>query len=360
MEEARSVLDEDIDEVLSADLPWEELAGCRVLVTGAAGFLSSHMVATLLRLNDCGLSKPVSCVAVVRDARRTLPRLARYAGRPDLEIVEHDLASPMPPPVRDVHYVIHAASQASPRHYDVDPVGTLAPNTLGTHALLGLAHEQDARRFLFFSSGEVYGTVTQVPTPEDVYGPVDPMWHRNCYAEGKRAGEAMCAAWAHQRGIHAMVVRPFHTYGPGLDLNDGRVFADFVSDVVHGRDIVLRTTGEARRAFCYTADATAGFFTVLLQGERGVAYNVGNPDAEISIRDLADLIAGLFPDRGLKVRHEARPAHDGYAQSRITRNAPDISRARALGWEPRVDLATGFRRTITSFLTDSVEGKSTG
>jgi len=135
-----------------------------------------------------------------------------------------------------------------------------------------------------------------------------------------------------------------------MSLTDGRVFADFVADIVARRDIVLKSDGLAIRPFCYLADATIAFFTILLLGETGQAYNVGNPDAEISVGDLAELLVGLYPQRDLKVvRGQAAPVSSGYLQSPISRSKPDVARMAALGWRPITDLREGFRRTIQSF-----------
>ena len=244
------------------------------------------------------------------------------------------------------------ASQASPKYYGRDPVGTLSANALGTHRMLDLARRSGARGLLYFSTSEVYGQ----PDPakagaltETDYGFLDPALVRSCYGEGKRVGETLCVCWHHQFGVPARIVRPFHTYGPGMALDDGRVFADFVADVLAKRDIVLKSAGTARRAFCYLADATAGFFTVLLKGEPGQAYNVGNPAGERGIRELAELIAELFPELGLSVRLEAADRGQTYLASAVSRNAPDIAKVRALGWEPTVGPDEGFRRTIRSF-----------
>jgi nucleoside-diphosphate-sugar epimerase len=248
--------------------------------------------------------------------------------------------------------VVHAASQASPKYYGRDPVGTLAANALGTHQLLALARRCGARAFLYFSTSEVYGQADPAAAGalrETDYGYLDPAQVRACYPEGKRAGETLCVCWHHQYGVPAKIVRPFHTYGPGMALDDGRVFADFVADVLARRPIILKSDGTARRAFCYLADATAGFFTVLLKGAPGEAYNVGNPAGELSIRELADLVAGLFPELGLTVRVEAGDRGGAYLASPVTRNAPDIAKVRALGWAPAVGPADGFRRTVRSF-----------
>ncbi|MBV5329621.1 MAG: NAD-dependent epimerase/dehydratase family protein, partial [Chlorobium sp.] len=204
--------------------------------------------------------------------------------------------------------------------------------------------------FMYFSSGEVYGETQTIPTKESDYGYIDPTSVRSCYAESKRMGENMCVSWHAQYQIPTKIVRPFHTYGPGMRLDDGRVYADFVRDIIENKPIVVRSEGTASRAFCYLADATAGFFTVLLKGENGVPYNVGNSQAEISVMDLANLLVGLFPEKQLKVIKKHIQKTNEYLQSPISRNCPDISRINSLGWEPRTSLSNGFKRTIGSYL----------
>jgi len=172
---------------------------------------------------------------------------------------------------------------------------------------------------------------------------------RSCYAESKRAGETMCVCWQHQYGVPAKIVRPFHTYGPGMRPDDGRVFADFVSDVVNARDIQMKSDGAARRTYCYVADATSAFFAVLLNGQSGQAYNVGNPDAEVSVLELARILVGLDPKKGLRVVRRSRPPGDEYVPSAVQRVRPDISKVRALGWAPTTGIEEGFGRTIRSF-----------
>ncbi|MBI3891533.1 MAG: NAD-dependent epimerase/dehydratase family protein, partial [Candidatus Wallbacteria bacterium] len=246
------------------------------MVTGANGFLPAYMVETLLYLNETHAAG-IRVLALVRDTARAAARFAAYAGRDDLRFQTQDLGLPLPPAL-SADVIIHAASQASPKFYDPDPVGTLKPNVIGTANLLDLARDCSAGHFLFFSSGEVYGQPAEPAglIGETARGYVDPTAVRSCYAESKRMAETMCVAWHHQFGVPVRIVRPFHTYGPGMRLDDGRVFADFVADIVQGRDILLQSDGSALRAFCYLADATVGFFTVLLKGKVAEAYNIGN------------------------------------------------------------------------------------
>ncbi len=344
------VVEQDLRRIVSAPLDWTSLRGKTVLITGAAGFLPAYMAETLLFLNELDSTLGIRVVALVRDEASARARFAHYEGRADLSLLVQDVTAPLALTER-VDIVVHAASNASPRLYGSQPVETLLPNIVGTHHLLEYCRRAEVEKFMFFSSGEVYGEVgaAHIPTAETAYGLVDPAKLRSCYAESKRMGETMCVAWSHEYGVETRIVRPFHTYGPGMRLDDGRVFADFVSDIVASRDIVLRGDGTARRAFCYIADATEGFFTVLLKGDNALPYNVGNEDAEVSIGELADVLALTFSDRGIRVVSEARDTSGGYMESTISRNAPDTSRLRHLGWKPTTTIVDGFTRTVRSF-----------
>ncbi|MBI3331720.1 NAD-dependent epimerase/dehydratase family protein [Candidatus Peregrinibacteria bacterium] len=345
------VVEDDLRRIAGAPLPWSAFAGKTVLVSGAAGFLPAYMVETLLFLNETHLQKgPVKIIGLVRNQEGAQKRFAHYDGRPDLVLKEHDVCQPFQSD-EQIHFIIHAASHASPLHYRRDPVGTLGPNVLGTHHLLSLANAYHAERFLFFSSGDVYGHVSsaQIPTKETEYGPLDPLDVRSCYGESKRMGENMCVSWHHQHGIPVTIVRPSHTYGPGMRLDDGRVFADFVADVSAGRDIVMKSDGSARRTFCYLADAVEAFFTVLLQGKPGEAYNVSNEACERSILQLAEILASLFPEKGIRVIEQERTDADPYMPSPFPRTCLDTTKIRSLGWKPTTSVEEGFRRTILSF-----------
>ncbi len=349
-----SIVEQDLDAIFQADLPWEQFDGKTVLVTGANGFLPAYLVETLLFRNERLGRTATQVIGLVRNEEKARRRFAHYSDRSDLRFVAGDVSEPL---AYDgpAEVIIHAASQASPKFYGTDPVGTLSANVLGTHHLLQFAKAHGTERFLFFSSGEVYGQVNdqQIPTREEDYGLVDPTQVRSCYAESKRMGENLCVSWQHQYGVPAVIVRPFHTYGPGMALDDGRVFADFVADIVAGRDIVMKSDGRAERAFCYLADATQGFWTALLRGEPGQAYNIGNPSASVSILRLAETLAGLFPERGLRVVRQ-EPTVDIALPGAVQRSIPSIAKAEGLGWHPAVGLETGFRRTVSSYQKETL------
>lgn len=346
-----NVIRNDMEKIGAADLPWEQFHKKTVMVSGGAGFLAAYLVQALLTIDATHLLD-MRIVSVVRSMSGVQKRLGHLLTNPHLSIIEHDVVRPTPADFPLADFIVHAASQASPKYYGTDPIGTILANTAGTQYLLEHAVRSGAQRFLFFSSGEVYGVPLNIdlPVTEQDYGYLDPMQVRSCYAESKRMGETMCCAWALQHGLHVSIVRPFHTYGPGMALDDGRVFADFVADVVANSDIVLKSDGLAKRPFCYIADATLGFLTVLLRGEEKQAYNIANPEADISMIDLATMIAGLFPERGVGVRFDIPESGNAYLKSPIVRSCPSIAKARALGWEPKIGIEEGFRRTIQSYL----------
>jgi len=347
------IITEDLKRIVSAPLPWQELSGKTILVSGANGMLPAYMVETLLFLNETLFDHKVKVLAMVRNIVKAQHRFEYYRGRSDLHILVHDVCSQIVFG-HPIDIIIHAASQASPKYYGVDPVGTLTANVIGTFNMLELARRNNCQNFLFFSSGEVYGTANSagIPVREDIYGSVDPLDIRACYPESKRMGETMCASWLRQYGTATKIVRPFHTYGPGMRLDDGRVFADFVAAIVNNTDLKLNSSGEAKRVFCYISDATKAFFTVLLKGKNGEAYNVANPFAEISIASLADLLVSLFPAKKLAVLKQA--VHSDLA-SKTPQALPDISKITELGWRPETALAPGFKKTIMSFLTHNQE-----
>jgi nucleoside-diphosphate-sugar epimerase len=343
-----SIVEQDLEFIINHPLNWDVLEGKTVLITGANGFLPAYMVETLLFLNECRFSSPIKIIGLVRNIDKTKQRFKFYAKRKDLEFIQADINEPFKCKC-PINFIIHAASQASPKYFGIDPVGTLLPNTVGTNKLLQLAIRNPVEIFLYFSSGEVYGDTDQVPTSENGYGYLDTTNVRSCYGESKRMGETMCVSYHRQFNVPAKIVRPFHTYGPSMQLDDGRVYADFISDIVNDRDIIMKGNGNAMRAFCYIADAIIGFFTVLLKGENGEAYNVGNPDGELSIKELAHTLISLFPEKKLKVVEFHKPPDNNYLQSNNSRMCPDISKIKTLGWTPHYNVQEGFKRTIESY-----------
>jgi nucleoside-diphosphate-sugar epimerase len=345
---SNQVISEDIADIIDSDLNWESFRNKTVLVSGANGFLPAYMVYSMLSASRVK-NLNISVIALVRNKEKGENRFLDFLSNPNFNILIQDVCDPVSVS-GPVHYIIHAASQASPKFYGIDPVGTLKANVTGTLNLLQLASEKKVERFLYFSSSEVYGSLPpdKIPTKESDFGYIDPTNVRACYAESKRMGETICVSWMHQFKIPIVIVRPFHTYGPGMDLNDGRVYADFIANMVNAKDITMKSDGSAIRAFCYISDAVKAFFKVLLNGEPGQAYNVGNDECESSIIDLAEKLIALEPSKNLQVKRFEEQGSN-YMKSLVSRNAPDISKIKILNWIPTVDIEKGFSRTIKSY-----------
>lgn len=343
------IIREDLCNIIKNNLiPWDNLRNKTVLISGASGFVPAYIVETLLYLSEMRDLK-IKVLALVRNKEKAVNRFADYINRSELTLLVQDVCKPISIEGQ-VDFIIHAASQASPKFYLSDPVGTLAANVVGTQNLLEIARRKNTQGFIFLSSSEVYGKVSQdqIPISEDMFGSYDPLQDSACYGESKRMGETMCFSYMQQFEIPMKIVRLFHTYGPGMQLDDGRVFADFVCDIVNKRDIIVKSDGRAIRGFCYLADVAGGIFTVLLKGKVGEAYNIGS-DCAVSILELANILARLFPARNLRVKHQYRSLSDSYIESRISISIPNISKIKQLGWEPRYPIKVGFNRTVRSF-----------
>lgn len=342
------IIKEDIVEILSNFKQFDYFNNKTILISGAAGFLPAYLVETFLSLEPM---YNIKVIALVRTLEKAEYRFSHWLNDSRLKIIKHDICFPYETKEK-IDIIIHAASQASPKYYGIDPVGTLTPNVVGTINLLNLAKDHNVDSFLFFSSGEVYGEVSidDIPINENTFGYLNPTNVRACYGESKRMGENICVSFYSQFGVNAKIVRPFHTYGPGMLLNDGRVFADFVSNVINKENIVLKSDGSAIRAFCYITDATLGFLNILVNGNNGEAYNIGNPNETKSIYELALIISNIYPKLKINVVKELQELSDiNYLKSPIMQNSPNIEKIKKLGWYPRISTSEGFKRTIDSF-----------
>ena len=340
---------EDFNQIKNSSIDWNRFENKTILITGANGFLPAYMVETLLLLNNDILKySPCKVIALVRNEKHTKERFSNYLSDENLKIIVQDVANEINL-IEKIDYIVHAASPASPKYYNIDPVGVIMPNILGTKNTLELARKNDIDGYLYFSSGEVYGQLNDGEVVnEDKYGYLDPTSVRACYGESKRMGENLCVSYGHQYNIPIKIVRPFHTYGPGMKLDDGRVFADFVKNIVNNEDIEMKSDGSARRAFCYLSDATVAFFKILLDGEKNNAYNMANAKVIISIKDLATILVNMFPEKKLKAVFSEQSKD--YLQSPVKGNSVDTSKLEKLGWKPSVSIEDGFNKTIRSYL----------
>lgn len=344
-----NIIREDLEDIYNRDIDWSGLDGKTVLITGAYGMLASYVTYMLFYLHEeKGIS--VSIIAVVRSKDRFLDRFGAISKADYLTVIEDSLRNPLK--IEDpIDYVIHAASLASPQYYEVCPIDVILPNVIGNYHLLNLAAEKEASGYLLFSTGDIYGSVRGAASiTEDSYGPVDTLDTHNCYSESKRMAEAMCMAFYRQRGVPVKIARIWHTYAPTMNINnDPRVFASFVSDILRGQDIIMKSDGSGKRCFCYISDAVAGYFAILLKGAVGEAYNVCNESQFVSMADLAARLARLYPEKGIKIVKKERGKDEPYSENILLLGqaaAPSSDKLKGLGWKPTVDIETGFDRVI--------------
>lgn len=344
------VLEDDLKTIIAEDLSWEKLKNKTVMITGASGMVGSYMLYVLLMLND-EKHYGIKVDAVMRNVNK-LPEEVR--NREDVNVVVADVTKDIPD-VGDIDYIIHAASPASPLIMQNQPVETIAANTIGTFKTLELAKEKNVEGYLFISSREIYGQPDEGQEffYENTYGFVDQLNPRSCYSEGKKAAETMCVCFHEEYGLNTKIVRLAHTYGPGMSIYDGRVQADFLKNVYHNEDIVLKSEGTAVRTYTYIADAIAGMYRILLDSE-DIVYNIGNEAGKVSIRDLAEILVSIYPERGLKLVFDI-PEGGTKGTAPYTLGILSSEKLRKLGWNPKYSVKDGFKRTLEYLELENVE-----
>jgi nucleoside-diphosphate-sugar epimerase len=295
------------------------------------------------------MPNPITIIALVRNKTKAEKKFSSLIAESKIKLLIADVSTPIEI-TQKIDIIIHAASQASPKYYGIDPVGTLKANTLGTANMLDVARAKKTEKFLFISSGEVYGVLDgSMPVITEAYtGNVDITNVRSCYAESKRMGENMCVCWSHQYGFHVNMLRLSHTYGPGVELDDGRVFGDFVRNVLDGEDILLHSDGKAKRSFVYITDMITALFRVLVQGENRNAYNVA-AESETEILELARVLCDLYPEKHLSGKFTENMTPAGYIRSSSVGAGLSADRLKKLGWKQKISIQDGLYRMIESY-----------
>jgi UDP-glucuronate decarboxylase len=303
----------------------------RILVTGGAGFLGSHLCERLLREGH-----EVICLDNFFTGRRK--NIHAYLADPNFELLRHDVVEPL---LLEVDRIYHLACPASPVHYQYNPVKTIKTNVLGTHNMLGLAKRTRAR-FLLASTSEVYGDPKVHPQTEDYWGNVNPIGIRSCYDEGKRVAETFTMDYHRQNRVDIRIVRIFNTYGPRMLPDDGRVVSNFIVQALKGEDITVYGDGSQTRSFCYVDDLIDGMVRMMGSENFTGPVNLGNPE-EFTILTLAKKIIAMTESRS-KIVFKPLPSDDP------TQRQPDIGLAKQkLGWQPKVSVDEGFKTTIDYF-----------
>lgn len=302
----------------------------RILVTGGAGFIGSHLIDRLMKEGH-----EVVCLDNFYTGHKR--NLLQWLGHPYFELIRHDITEPIRV---EVDQIYHLACPASPVHYQYNPVKTIKTNVMGTLNMLGLAKRVKAR-FLLASTSEVYGDPEVHPQVEDYRGNVNPIGIRSCYDEGKRVAETLAFDYHRQNDVEIRVARIFNTYGPRMLENDGRVVSNLVVQALRNQPLTVYGDGSQTRSFCYVSDLVDGLMR-LMNGDHTGPVNLGNPD-EFTILELAQAVQQMVnPD--VDIRYEPLPQDDP------RRRKPDITRARTwLGWQPTIPLKEGLRMTVDDF-----------
>lgn len=318
-------------------IPFEKLNGKNILVTGACGLIGSAVIDFLMESEeDCHV------YAMARNRKKTEDRFAQYIGSPHFHIVEGDVNEPMSQDIT-FHYMVNAASNAHPNAYALDPVGTMWTNINGTKNLLDYGREHGLERFLYVSSGEVYGNGDVENWKEEDSGYVDCMTMRSCYPTSKRAAETLCVAYSQQYGVETVVARPCHTYGPMFTDSDSRAYAQFVRNARKHEDIVLKSRGGQFRSWLYVKDCASAILTILLKGQNQQAYNVADENSCVTICELAETIADIG---GTKVVFDVPSEVEKQGFTVIKKAIFNTNKLSELGWQPRYKLREALEETI--------------
>lgn len=331
---------EDIQDFVSS-FPLRELLHNRtILITGATGLIGSNLVHCLLALN-C----KIKVVAPIRDLKKAV-RIFSQNELENIRLIECDIVSYNYDALCDIDFIIHCAAPTASKYFIEHPVETFDVIYSGTKVLLNYARKRQIKGFVYLSSLEVYGEIydDSKPVCEDSQGYLDIMAVRSSYPMAKRAAENLCCLYTEEYGVPVMVARLTQTTGAGIALDDNRVIAQFAKLATYGNDIVLHTTGESARPYCYTTDAVSAILYILFKGQKGNVYNVANENTYISARDMAEFVRVNF-NPSIKVRVELKNDM-GYAP--VTKLNLSTEKLKGLGWLPRYGLYEMFDRLIKS------------
>lgn len=328
----------DIIEVSKLDLPWEMLNGCNILVTGATGLIGSCIVEVLMSRS----SKDYHVYASGRNEQRAKTLFSEYDNNPHFHFLKYDVLTSLEG-CTNFHYIIHAASNASPNYFVANPVEIIKANILGVSNLLDYGSQHNLRRFLFVSSGEIYGEGDGRVFTEDYSGYVDNMSPRSCYPSSKRAAETLCVSYSQEYGIETVIARPSHTYGPSFTDSDNRVYAQFIRNVSNDEDIVMKSTGMQYRSWCYVVDCVSALLYILLKGENRQAYNIADESSNLTIKELAEMVAAIGGKKVI-VNESTDTEKAGY--NVVTKSIFSTNKIKSLGWKVKGTMFVKMQKTI--------------
>ncbi len=325
----------DILAVAESELPWEKLSGTKILVTGATGLIGSCIVEVLMaRQGD------FEVYASGRNKERAEKLFGRFWNKKNFHYFRYDVLESLEGEIC-FDFIIHAASNASPNFFSEKPVDIMMSNIVGLNNLLSYGLKHNMRRLLYVSTGEVYGQGDGRVFTEDYSGYVDPTSARSCYPSAKRASETLCASYIAQYGADVVIARPCHVYGPNFTESDNRVYAQFLRNALRGEDIVMKSSGEQYRSWCYVVDCVSALMFILLKGKTGEAYNVADEESNITIRDLARLTCEVS---GTKLVIEIAEEAERKGYNPVTKSIFSTNKLQKLGWCTHTHITSGIKK----------------
>ena len=331
----------DVEKIASLNFEWEKFSGKSFLVSGASGLIGSFLVDVLM-LRNSKHNQHIKIHALGRNSE-SAKRFTSYVAD-DFIFTACDINSTIDFEGQ-YDFVIHLASNTHPLAYSSDPVGTITANIIGLNNLLSFSHSHGTKRFAFASSVEVYG-VNRGDTEyfsEDYCGDIDISKARSGYCEAKRCGETLCQSYVQQYGLDVVIPRFARTYGPTMKNDDSKAIAQFIRKGLAREDIVLKSEGNQLFSYSYVADAVSGLITVILKGKNGMAYNIADSESDITLKNLARIIAEYA---GKNVVFEIPDDHEKRGYSQATKAVMNPSRLKSLGWSSLYDIRTGIKRTL--------------
>lgn len=339
------IVNHDLEEIIKeTGSELFKLEGKKVLITGASGMLVGYLVRALIYANEFLFKTPAQLYLVMR--KKIFP----FGQEKNLHYLFLDIAKTSPK-VKDIDYIIHAASNAAPKIYLKKAVDTLNSNILGLYNLLKICKKK-TKSILFFSSAEIYGQPqNDQPVNEQMIGRIDHLNKRSCYVEAKRVCETICMNYFWEKKLPVKIVRIFHTFGPGLNLHDGRVFSDFIRNGLERKNIEILGDKSIQRPLLYIKDATVMFLKILLSSQNGEVYNVANDQNVVSVEELAKIVCQVFNEESKKkLKVVIRKGNVNYYQYAVKAIKPDISKFKKdFAYQPKTSVEEAVKRTVNYF-----------
>ena len=330
---------DDINHIFYESLPWEKLSGTNILITGATGLIGSTLVDVLMS----NPRRDYSVYASGRNIERGQKRFEKYLSLDTFRFIRYDVMTSLQSDVQ-FDYIIHAASNASPNTFFKNPVEIVKANILGVSNLIEYGMGHGMKRFLYVSSGEVYGEGDGRVMTEEYSGYVDCLNPRSCYPSSKRTAETLCVSYASEYGADVVIARPCHVYGPNFTESDNRVYAQFIRNILHEEDIVLKSKGEQVRSWCYVVDCVSALIYVLLKGASGEAYNIADPNSVLTIRQLAEMLAEIG---SRKVIMDIPSDIEKSVFNPVSKSVFSVDKLERLGWKVSGNMYEKMSKTVS-------------